>query len=458
MSSGIRQHEDTKSEVDGWDAKTHRDYHYYGFAKWMYHPDGLERVRRAQFRDVRPVTAQIVPTLFCNFRCPRCSYGGSKIQMQERRERSLMNMDLPTMELVLDRLADGGVKGVVFTGGGEPAMSPYLLQGMAHATKRGLKIGLFTNGSMLTKEQVRDMLELNPVFLRVSLDAGTPATHALIHGYDVGEEHFEKSCRTIEEMAKQKKRLGVSTTIGVGVSVEPVNLHDLEKVAHVLRKIHDVPPVGGIDYVVFRPVVSYRCGGYDHRVVPVLQWLMEHEPAFYKAYWSYIYEGKQFPPDLFDQASELIDGPVTSCLRDTNVRVINIRTKMHGVSSAARPFCKCRASPWYIFVGPDATVYNCVELGLEPRVAIGRLSDNTLDEIWRSDRRRRVLDYIDGEGLRSLCPPVCLYYEMNALFEDVEQDMQAGKSSAATWITTQMRRIDDERRAGNESQPHIEFI
>lgn len=168
-------------------------------------------------------------------------------------------------------------------------------------------------------------------------------------------------------------RLGVATTIGVGVSVEPANLSDLVNVAKEIRRIHDLLPRGGVDYLVFRPVVSYRCGGYSQRAAPVLQWLGENEADFYAAYHSYIAEGKQFPAELFEKANAAIAGPVAETLHGTGVLVINVRTKMRGVSLEARPFSKCRACPWYIFVGPDATVYNCVELGLEPRVAIGNL-------------------------------------------------------------------------------------
>ena len=69
-----------------------------------------------------------------------------------------------------------------------------------------------------------------------------------------------------------------------------------------------------------------------------------------------------------------------------------------------------------------------------------------------------MLEYIDNEGLQSLCPPVCLYYEMNALLEDIDRDAESGNSDAHRWIAAEMRRISDERSRQELSQPHVEFF
>ncbi len=436
----------------------HREYSYYAMTKWLYYSDRVAKVKEREYHKVRPVTAQLVPTLHCNFNCPRCSYGGSKEKLMALQDKSLINMDRSTMFSIIDKLQDAGLKGVVFTGGGEPTVNPFLVEGMRYASERGLRIGLFTNGSILTKDKIHAMLDLNPTFLRVSLDAGTPMVHSLIHGYDIAQGYFQKVFTNLEEMAKEKVRWGLKTTIGVGVSVEPVNLIDLTNVALALRRINDITPKGGIDYLVFRPVVSYRCGGYDHRVVPVLDYLKENMPRYFQSYWNYIYKGTQFPKDLFVQANEIIDGPVTETLDDSGIRVINIRTKMLGVTYKDRPFSKCRSSSWYIFIGPNGTVYNCVELGLEPRIGIGNLLAQSLDEIWKSSRRQEVLDYIDREGLQNICPPVCLYYEMNILFEKLDEELSTNSSNALRWIEEQERRTSLEKSRGYLSQHHIEFI
>jgi hypothetical protein len=50
----------------------HREYSYYSFGKWLYHPDRVARIKTGAFREVIPVTAQLALTLDCSFECPRC--------------------------------------------------------------------------------------------------------------------------------------------------------------------------------------------------------------------------------------------------------------------------------------------------------------------------------------------------------------------------------------------------
>ena len=439
----------------------HREYSFYSIAKWLNHSKNVEKIKERRYYEVMPVTAQLVPTLHCNFNCPRCSYGQLKKNIASRHKQALMNMSGETMKLIIKRLGEAGIKGLVFTGGGEPTLNPFLIDGMQYATEIGLNIGLFTNGSLLSEDKIRKILELKPTFLRITLDAGTQTVHQLLNGYDKKCNYFAKILNNLEFMAKEKVRLGLKTTIGVGVSVEPVNLNDLVEVAKVLRLIAEKKPIGGIDYVVFRPVVNYRYGKFFKNVAPMLEFLQKEMPDYYEAYKNYLYKGVQLPSKLFKQANAIIEGPVHSILSGTSVEVVNIRTKMLGVASANRPFSKCRASPWYIFIGPDGTVYNCVELGLDPRVSIGNLLTHSLDEIWSSFRHQEVLDYINHEGLNNLCPPVCLYYEMNALFEKLDnlfQSDEAKHNIALHWIEEQEKKLELECENGKLRKQDMSFI
>ena len=439
----------------------HQNYSYYSFGKWLYYPDRVACVKRGDFRMVKPVTVQLIPSLYCNFYCPHCCYGRSKENIKAHGERTAMLMDEHVMSVIIDRLSEAGIKGIVFTGGGEPTSHIRLTDCMRQAVQKGIKVGLFTNGSLLTASKIHQILELKPTFIRVSLDAGTPDIHRLLHGYPEKYDYFPKVLENIELLAKGKLSQKVDTTIGVGVTVEPINLFNLVEVAKRLHEIACRPPAGGIDYLVFRPTVNYQGGKHLRTVQLILDYVNVHFPEYHQAYWNYLYEGLQFPAQIFEIASQIINDEVSQLLEDTGIQVINVHTKMLGVTQPDHPYTKCRASPWYIFVGPDGTVYNCAELGLDPRVAIGNLLTQTLDEIWSSQRRQEVMDFIDEDGLHALCPPVCLYYELNTIFEDIDEAVRsngAQSQQVMDWIAGQEIRVQAEIASGVYSQPHHEFL
>jgi len=118
------------SNFNYFDKGLHREYNYYSMGKWLYYPNRVNRIKERRYYNVMPVTAQIVPTLACNFSCPRCSYGGSKINIMALREKSRINMVRSTMFSIIDKLLEGRVKGVVFTGGGEPILNPFTIDGL----------------------------------------------------------------------------------------------------------------------------------------------------------------------------------------------------------------------------------------------------------------------------------------------------------------------------------------
>jgi radical SAM protein with 4Fe4S-binding SPASM domain len=438
----------------------HQDYSYFAFGKWFYYPERVACVKKGDFREAMPVTVQLDSLSALQFRLSALFYGRSKENIKALGERKSMLMDDSTMNTILDCLSEAGIKGVVFTGGGEPTLHPHLIDSMRHAVQTGLKIGLFTNGSLMTETKIHQLLELEPTFIRVSLDAGTPDIHRLLHGYSDRQNYLPKVLENIEMLAKGKLHQKVNTTIGIGVSVEPVNLGDLVEVAK-RYEIACHAPKGGIDYLVFRPMVNYQGGKCFRAVQPMLDYLKERVPEYYEAYCDYIYKGKQLPAQLFEKASQIIDGEVSRLLSDTGIDVINIRIKMVGVTQSNRPFQKCRASSWYIFVGPDGIVYNCVELGLDPRVAIGNLLTQSLGEIWKSQRRQEVMDFIDSGGIHTLCPPICLYYELNSLFEKLDESIQMGgneRHEALEWMNQQEVHLQTEMANGVYSQTHREFM
>jgi len=79
----------------------------------------------------------VFPTTRCQLHCPFCNYANRG-----------SHEDLPwdVFKQALKTLAEGGIKAMEFSGGGEPTCWPHLSSAILSATDAGVQVGLMTNG------------------------------------------------------------------------------------------------------------------------------------------------------------------------------------------------------------------------------------------------------------------------------------------------------------------------
>src|SRR3990167_2825275 len=92
-----------------------------------------------------PITVELDMTNICNHRCPECvsSYF-------QNIDKSFLSQSIVLR--IIKELSDAGVRGLIFTGGGEPLCNPQTVNAVKYAHKQGLDIGFITNGSLLNEE------------------------------------------------------------------------------------------------------------------------------------------------------------------------------------------------------------------------------------------------------------------------------------------------------------------
>lgn len=111
----------------------------------------------------------------CNCRCPRCYYGSNK-------------KDVFPFEK-LDRVAEMRPRAIVLVGGGEPTVYRSRGKHLADAmdlfgiSLPGVQFGLITNGIIMPPEHEKVTSMLN--WTRLSIDAATQQTYAVVKGKDV---------------------------------------------------------------------------------------------------------------------------------------------------------------------------------------------------------------------------------------------------------------------------------
>ena len=201
-----------------------------------------------------PRTMEFFLSNVCNHACAGCHS-----RYMHKDEDQFLDFDI-LKEVVTD-FAELGVEGVEISGGGEPLMYPQIIPAIAYMRARGLKVGMFTNGTLLT-EELSEFLVENVLFLRIAFDAGKPATYKKIHGRD----DFGRLTTNLETLVRLKAKNGGgkssaadrspsvrsskearfgTATIGAKYLVSTKNWMELSRAAERAREI-------GLDYLQFK--------------------------------------------------------------------------------------------------------------------------------------------------------------------------------------------------------------
>jgi len=311
-------------------------------SKLHFHPDRVAEWKRAG--DGTPITMELDMTNRCTDNCPCCAGG---------RYKSTASLETDAARRVIDEAVELGVRGLIFTGGGEPLCHTSAPATMRYAVDAGLGVGLITNGVLLNPELYGDLFRAT--WIRVSLDAATAGLYAKTHG----TKNFERVITNIRVLAEAKRERGAETTIGVGFLVGAHTINEMEKCASLCAML-------GVDYLQFRPF---------HETLDKPKLLPAIESAYCR---SLGYTRKDYA-------------------------VVWSENKFRNMGNTGRPYGKCYGQAFATVVGADGTVWLCCHMRGKEKYALGNIHENSLENIWYGDRRRDVIDSIDFRD----CVPLC---------------------------------------------------
>lgn len=99
------------------------------------HPDVIDKLVNEKY--IGPTHVQLCPTNRCNLACDWCSFGNRNLREE------IPASDLEEMVEMFHKM---GTKGVTLTGGGDPAIHPYISKLILSLKSNGMAVGLVTNG------------------------------------------------------------------------------------------------------------------------------------------------------------------------------------------------------------------------------------------------------------------------------------------------------------------------
>lgn len=178
-----------------------------------------------------PLMVVLSLTYVCNAGCPHCPYTKSDIRKTYEDARFMPPE-------VFRKIADecGKFRSYMrISGGGEPLLHPEILDLIEYAKRVGARIGLITNGSLMTDRTASRLLAAGTDVIEVSVDAADPDTYSKLR---VGL-NFKKLLKQVTNAVKIRNELRSDTKIVVSVVNQKSVQEKLEDAVRFWKAIAD---------------------------------------------------------------------------------------------------------------------------------------------------------------------------------------------------------------------------
>lgn len=317
--------------------------------KLMYHPEYVSKFRNAE--QIGPIHAEIGITNKCNHKCRFCTLDWIT--------HGCDTLSYNVMKDCLDDLHALGTKSIYFAGEGEPTMHPQYADIIQYANQKNLKQSVSTNGSQYIPSIAEKTLPCLS-WMRFSLDAATPTSHAYIHG--VSENEFPKILKNIANCVELKRKHNYTVDIGVQLILMPENMNEVENFVLLMKNI-------GVDNVQIKPAHT-------------------HPKSSFQA--TNIYNFTQ---------STLIE---TIKKHETENYLIIFRTKSMERLTEERNYKECHGFHCYAIIDAKGNIVPCNVFYNNPEYIYGNINKERFKDIWLSPTRTAIIQKI-AESNHSFC-------------------------------------------------------
>jgi cyclic pyranopterin phosphate synthase len=156
-----------------------------------------------------PFTFNIFPTNLCNFRCSYCAQSLGREKLIEKYNFFPESMSVETIQRAVEQ-AKGfpdKFKLVSFMGHGEPLVNQHLPEMISIVKSAGIanRIDVITNGSLLTKERSKKLIESGLDVIRISLQGISSTSYKNISSVSIDFEEFIENLAYLYNNKKQCK-------------------------------------------------------------------------------------------------------------------------------------------------------------------------------------------------------------------------------------------------------------
>ena len=314
----------------------------------------------------------------CNLRCKHCYQGAGRTAKDE--------INLDTRLEIVDQLADNDVVAIAFSGG-EPLLRDDFWEVARHASNKGLYLSLATNGTLLTKEVVRRLMDVGVEYFEISLDSVYPERHDAFRGIDGA---WKRTVAGIQNVVAQD---GTYSCIANTITNE--NYMELDDLVAFSKKL-------GVDRTL---IFNFIPVGRGSEIIDVDLSPEAREQVLQQMY-GYL-GGKDESYEILTTAPQFS----RVCMMNSEKGVMSLAHVGSAgfsdkVSLLAEYIGGCGAGRMYCAIQPNGIVTPCVFLP----IPVGDLRSESFVDIWRNAKvmqslreRHDLADHCGSCDYRSVC-------------------------------------------------------
>lgn len=339
-----------------------------------------------------PLSINLDVTTACNYRCDHCV------------DMDILNTgiryDHEKLKSSLTTLMDRGLRTVIIIGGGEPTAYPGFTDIVRHLKKRGIKIGVVTNGSRMQKiAEVADVLEKGD-WVRLSLDSGNNETFRAMHKPVSKKVTLDWICSQIPDIKKINKEFQIGYSfIVVWDDCEANEMQIIDNTNEIYEAAARAKQYE-FDYISFKPFLT-RAEENNAEVVNLTQKEQSLGPILQKI------------RSAIDTTKELEDANY-SVIESTNLRVLENGSYKDFVDQPHT----CHMQYFRQILSPLG-IFNCPVYRHVPQALLGGKHEYDGEAMFE-ETQKNTLRLIEAFDASQECRDVtCLYNHANWFIEDL---------------------------------------
>ena len=343
-----------------------------------------------------PITIEIDPSNACNHSCPFCISG--HLHLNKYKNTKLFNRTMLKKDIffkLAEELVEMNIEAINWTGGGEPTLNPALSKIINYIKENSnTRMGMFTNGTLLTRFNLFETLCNCLQWVRISMDAGKAETYDKLRVTNKST-NFKAVYKNILTLIETKKKLKSKLTIGVGFVVTKDNYKEILDFANLFKDVN-------VDYVQYKPEIIQ----------------IERDETLNKT-------KEQISADFWlKDVIVLLEEAKNILKKKYECNAYKIEDLIVNVKNYGRSYKECLGSQLQPCIGADGNVYVCTNHRGHKQYSYGSLYESSFKDIWHNiEKKAVIMNKINNEEKFSKCTHLCKPHESNKLLYQIKENI-----------------------------------